>query len=78
MIDPGYMLAKPTRPSPAKVFLDNEVIPALIDAAGGVEAVVERIAVEVRRRPAGGLAVAFLVGCGLGLIPRGPRPGRRT
>ena len=70
MVDRGYMVEQPLGPGPWKVYLDQTVFPVLIDAAGAVEAVVERVVVRTRERPATALGVALVVGCGVGLLRR--------
>lgn len=59
MIEPGYLTHKPAAPSAPKRVFDQNVIPALIDAAGSLEAVIERWAVRVRHAPAQSLGIAL-------------------
>jgi hypothetical protein len=62
MIEPGYLSRKPAPRSAPKRLLDQNVIPALIDAAGGVEAAIERWAIQVRHAPARSLGIALGAG----------------
>ena len=62
MVSRDYMLKKEGGPSAPKLFLDQKVIPAAIDAAGAVEGVLERVAVRVRRMPVAALAAALGTG----------------
>ncbi len=62
MVDRDYMLKKGAGPSAPKVFLDQTIVPALINAAGAVEGVLERVAVRVRRMPVAALAAAVGTG----------------
>ena len=70
MVDRGYMVEKPPGPGTLKVYFDQAVFPVLINAAGAVEAVVERVVVRTRERPATTLGMALAVGCGVGLLGR--------
>ena len=65
-----YMLEKPPPPPPWKVYLDLTILPALIDVAGGLEAVLERASVQGRTRPARAVGVAVGVGYALGWLTR--------
>ena len=56
--------------STPKRMLDHTLIPALIDAAGGVEAVIERWALRVRRAPSASLAIALGAGAMASLLTR--------
>ena len=62
MVGRDYMLKKGAGPSAPKVFLDQKVVPVMIDAAGSVEGVLERVAVRVRRMPVAALAAALGTG----------------
>ena len=62
MVGRDYMLKKGAGPSAPKVFLDQKVVPAAIDAAGAVEGVLELLAVRVRRTPVAALAAALGAG----------------
>ena len=75
MVDRAYIVDKPPGPGPLKQFLDLTVLPALIDTAGAVESVVERVAVSAKQRPFTQIGVAFGLGCGLAWIVRGRRSG---
>ncbi|KMO34970.1 hypothetical protein VQ03_22755 [Methylobacterium tarhaniae] len=67
-----YMLEKPSGPSKPKLFLDQVVVPGLANAAGAVEAGIERLVIVARRNPA--LAVGVVAGLGLALtLARSPR-----
>lgn len=63
MVTQAYMLDKPKAPGPAKRWLDQAAIPALIDAAASGEAVLERVASLTRRAP----GPMLLSGCFAGL-----------
>jgi hypothetical protein len=71
LINRDYMLEKPPGPSASKLFLDQAVVPALANAAGAVEAGVERVVVAARRNPR--LAVGVVAGIGLALTMARPR-----
>jgi hypothetical protein len=75
MIDRDYLLRKPPPPKPWKQFLDLTVLPAMIDAAGAVEGLLERVAVQGRQRPFVTTGMALGLACGLALLvgPRKPR-----
>ena len=62
MVTKSYMLDRPPPPSPAKVFVNQQAIPRLIDAAGGFETLLQRMSNGARRRP--GVAVISAFGCG--------------
>lgn len=62
MVGRDYLLKKGAGPSAPKVFLDQKVIPAMIDAAGTVEGVLELVAMRVRRMPVSALAAALGTG----------------
>jgi hypothetical protein len=72
-MDQAYMLQKSGPPSSAKMFLDRQVVPGVINTAGGIEAVLERIATATKRAPGRSLAASFVVGAALGRLL-----GRRT
>ena len=65
MVDASYMTENAGPPSAAKRYFDQEVIPAAIDALGGLEAGVEQVARAVKARPALVLAGALLLGAAL-------------
>ncbi|MBB3692171.1 hypothetical protein [Sphingomonas sp. BK580] len=46
-----YMLRKGSGPSAPKVFLDTQVVPRLVDAAGGAEVALDRAARATGVRP---------------------------
>ncbi|AWN45219.1 hypothetical protein DK419_01830 [Methylobacterium terrae] len=71
LIDRDYMLEKPPGPSASKLFLDQTVVPALANAAGAVEAGIERVVVVSRRNPL--LAFGIVAGIGLALTMTRPR-----
>ncbi|HEY0425662.1 MAG TPA: hypothetical protein VGC82_20255 [Rhodopila sp.] len=75
MVDRNYLLRKPPPPPPWKQFLDLTVLPAMIDAAGAVEGLLERVAVQGRQRPALTTGMALGLACGLALLV-GPRKSR--
>jgi hypothetical protein len=66
MVTQAYLLHRPPPPSNPKRFLDQQVIPALIDAAAAVEAQIETAANTTRRNPllacGAMLAIGWLVG----------------
>jgi hypothetical protein len=62
MIESEYLTQKAPPPSAPKRVLDQKVIPVLIDAAGGIEAVIERWAVRVRQSPGQSICVALGAG----------------
>jgi hypothetical protein len=62
MVSRGYMLDKPSRPSPFVRYLHWKTVPAVINGLGAVEALLERLSVSVRRSPARPLAAALVVG----------------
>jgi hypothetical protein len=67
IIGKHYLLEKPAPPAPWKQYLDLTVLPAVIDAAGAFESVVERVAVHTRKHPLTTFSLALGFGCGLGL-----------
>ncbi|MGI4745723.1 MAG: hypothetical protein ACRYGI_07860 [Janthinobacterium lividum] len=62
MVSQAYMLEKPSGPSPIKVWFDQKVIPVVINAAGDVEGLLERVAIGARKAPIASLAAALGVG----------------
>lgn len=68
MVSQSYVLEKPPPPSAAKVFFDQRVMPVAIDAAGAVEARVERLAGHARRQPIVAVSVAIGVGVLLSML----------
>ena len=81
MVDRSYLTGRSPPPGAAKLFLDQKLIPALIDAAGCVEQGVERTALLGRRAPLAGLALGLGAGLAGGLLLRaacrGVGPRRR-
>ncbi len=71
MVTDSYMLNKRPPSASVKSFIDEDVIPALIDLTAGVEAAAEFLAVAARRYPLTMLAVAF--GAGVFTTRRSPR-----
>jgi hypothetical protein len=71
MVNDSYMLDKRPPPASVKSFIDEDVIPALIDLAAGLETASEFLAVAARRYPLTMLAVAF--GAGIFTTRRRPR-----
>jgi hypothetical protein len=63
MIEPDYLVHKPAGPPAPKRFVGQQVVPSLIDAAGSLETVLERISIRVRRSP--GPALGIAAGSGL-------------
>ena len=69
MVSRTYLLAKDGPPSsPPKIFLDQTIVPALINAAGEGEAMLERLAVRTRAAPIPAVAAAFGVGVFLSIL----------
>jgi hypothetical protein len=62
MVSPNYLLQRSGTPSTATAFFTQKIVPWLIDAAGSMEAALERIAVRSRKSPGTALGVAFGVG----------------
>lgn len=62
MVSRSYMEAQRPRPTSLKRFVDQQVMPAAIDLAGGMEAGLERLATTVRQRPATVLAASVALG----------------
>ena len=62
-VNRDYMLKKSSGPSGPKVFLDQVVVPGLVNGVGAVEGGVERLAAAARRNPL--LAVGLVAGAGL-------------
>jgi hypothetical protein len=62
MVAPAYMIERRPPPGEAKRIFDQKVVPAAINAAGAMEAVVELAACSIRRNPITGCCAAFLVG----------------
>jgi hypothetical protein len=74
MVDERYMLDKPRRPSRAKRYLHQVVIPRMIDAAAMLESGLEQASVCTRRSPVAAIGAA----AGLGwLLTRSGRGRRR-
>ena len=67
MVSRAYLLEKPAGPSGPKLFLDQTITPILINAAGSVEDVLERVAVRTRKQPVRILATGFTLGT-LGML----------
>lgn len=59
MVTKHYLLDQPKPPSALKVRFDQQVIPAAINAAGSVEAGLERVAQRARKQPLAALGAAF-------------------
>jgi hypothetical protein len=57
-VDRDYMLKKPAGPSPPKLFLDTQVVPAAVNALGRMEVALNRTAAQTGVRPAVILAAA--------------------
>lgn len=66
----SYVLHKPSPPGPWKVYLDQDVVPKVIDAVTSVELGLERIATGARKRPAAALGAALGIGYVLGVAFR--------
>lgn len=82
-VDRDYMLRKGDGPSAPKLFLDTQVVPRLVNAAGGAEVALDRAARMAGVRPS--LLLAGAAGA-LSLVAvaavrrrrRDGRPGRRA
>jgi hypothetical protein len=68
MADTDYLTQKPAAPTAPKRFLDQRVIPGLIDVAGSVEAALEHWTVRVRRSPGASMGVVLGIGALLSLL----------
>ncbi len=66
MVSKRYMLHDPGPPTPAKVFVDQQVIPTVIDALAGGEALLERLAGRIRAAPLLAVVVAGCIGAAAG------------
>ena len=47
-----YLLKKPAGPSAPKLFLDTQVVPAVVNMAGGLEVALDRASARTGLRPA--------------------------
>lgn len=52
IIGRDYLLEKPPGPSAPKLFLDTQVVPLAVNAAGGLEVALHRVAARTGVRPA--------------------------
>ena len=67
MVGRDYMLKKGSGPSAPKLFLDTRVVPAAVNAAGGLEVALDRAARRLGIRPS--LLLAGMAGLlSLGLV----------
>jgi hypothetical protein len=57
-----YLLNKPSPPSAPKLFLDHQIVPRVVNAAGAVEVALDRASVRTGIRP------AAIVAGGVGLL----------
>ncbi|WP_200940940.1 hypothetical protein [Methylobacterium sp. Leaf113] len=64
MITQDYLLKKPARPSVPKMFLDTQIVPVAVNAAGAFEVALDRTARRLGVRPVVIVAVGL---AGLGL-----------
>jgi hypothetical protein len=76
MVSRGYLLKKPAPPSPVQAFVNQSVVPTLIDAAAAIEQRLERIACGVRCAPMFGLGMAVAMGWLTAQIFRSSRAGK--
>ena len=76
MVSQAYMLEKSPPPSALEWFIDEQVVPAMIQAAGAIEGVLEVVAQRTRQQPATALSLA--AGFGVLLFVITWRPRRRT
>ena len=77
MADRAYLTKSAAPPSAPKLFLDQQVIPRLIDAAALAEAAVEQVADRARRTPISTCAIVLCLGWSLGFLVS-ENPGRRA
>jgi hypothetical protein len=78
MVTSNYPLARPRPPSQLRRAFDRQVLPAMIDAAGVAEQVLERVAQRTRRQPMTVLALAVITGVLLSTLrPRRVHAHRR-
>ncbi len=47
-----YLLNKPSPPSASKLFLDQQIVPLVVNAAGALEVALDRASVRTGIRPA--------------------------
>jgi anaerobic C4-dicarboxylate transporter len=74
MINHEYLVETARPPSDVKRYVNHHVIPAAIDAAGSVEAVLEILSQRTRRQPAMVLGVAAGAGFLLSVLTGRRRP----
>jgi hypothetical protein len=70
LVTSTYLLDKSGHPSSVKTAFDQQVIPAMIDAAALVEAAVPRLSDWVRSAPLPALFAGCAAGAMLGLVRR--------
>ena len=62
MVDRRYLLDQPPPPAGLAAVFNQKVLPVLVNAAGGVEGGLEKVASTVRRAPNTSLLIAVGVG----------------
>ena len=62
MVDRRYLLDQPPAATGLRAVINQRVVPALVDIAGGVEVRLETVAETIRRKPAKSLLLAVGVG----------------
>jgi len=70
MVLTRYLLDQPAPRSSAKLFFDQQVMPGLINTAGAIEGLAERLAVTTRRQPLRTMAAGLVAGIVLGAFAR--------
>ena len=73
MVDKRYLLERPAPPGRGKLYLDQTIIPALIDLAGACEVGLEHVAQRAKRAPMAGLVFALASGWLLAALIRASR-----
>ena len=76
MVGPTYLLDKPAPPSALKRYVDQTLFPIAIDAAAGVERVIDRTAIAARATPRTAFGLALIAGWMLAVLFRKPRRRR--
>jgi hypothetical protein len=78
MVDQSYMLKKGAPTSLPKRYLDQTVLPVMIDLAGDLEAGLEQVAIATKRHPIVAVGAAVITGAALcTLLLRQLAPRRR-
>ncbi|MGI4953340.1 MAG: hypothetical protein ACRYGM_16170 [Janthinobacterium lividum] len=78
MVDQSYMLKQGAPTSAPRRYLDQTVLPVMIDLAGDVEAGLEQVAIATKRHPIVAMGAAVVTGAALcTLLLRQLAPRRR-